>query len=386
MIDGLVIAGVLGLRFLVPLTILRYPLPGIIGSILADVIDGAVFDTFTSVSLENYQQYDKSLDIYYLSIAYIATLRNWVDPTALRISRFLWYYRLVGVALFAATDERMLLFVFPATFELFFIYYETARLRWKPERLGARHLVIVAAVASVFVKLPHEYWLHVAEGSTTEWIIESVFGMEPGTSRLELLAAYPWLIPAALLGAAALAAAVAISVRWLPSPDHPLSFDANRHGPGAVGIEGRPRPTEPILTMAVAEKVVLVALVSIIFASFLPGVDATAFQLSVVVAVVVVINAGIASWQGRRGWEWRAATTEFGTMLVANSATVIAVATLAQWADMTLSTGSALFYGLLLSLLVTLYDRYRHQRIWWVLSTMPGRPVAPVDGVASAEP
>ncbi|HMO95703.1 MAG TPA: hypothetical protein PKD27_06240, partial [Tepidiformaceae bacterium] len=136
MADGIVIAGVLALRFLLPLSILRYPLPGILAAMLADSIDGAIFDSYTSVSLENYQFYDKSLDIYYLAIAYIATLRNWVDPAALRIAQFLWYYRLFGVALFATMDARVLLFIFPATFEYFFIFYEAVRLRWNPEALG----------------------------------------------------------------------------------------------------------------------------------------------------------------------------------------------------------------------------------------------------------
>ena len=44
-----------------------------------------------------YQSFDKALDIYYLSIAYTTTLRNWTSEPAFRVAQFLFYYRLVGV-------------------------------------------------------------------------------------------------------------------------------------------------------------------------------------------------------------------------------------------------------------------------------------------------
>lgn len=378
MADWVVVAGVLGMRLLVPLLILRFPLPGILAAIFADAIDGAIFHSFTSLSLESYQQYDKSLDTYYLALAYIATLRNWVDPVALRIGRFLWYYRLVGVALFAITEYRILLFIFPATFELFFIYYETVRLRWNPLRLTARHMLKLAVLASLLVKMPNEYWLHVAEGSTTDWLKESVFGMDASTPRIEVVAAHPWVIPLALLIVGAIVGMGRLALRWLPPPDHEPRFDANRYGPGGMRLAGLPRGSEPLLTIATAEKVVLVALIGVIFASFLPGVEATVWELARVLSIVVVLNAGIASWLGRRGWEWRAATAELATILFANWVLVLIIARMDRWTHMTLSAGTALFYALLLSLLITLYDRYRHQRAWWAWAETARPPGTPM--------
>ena len=49
-----------------------------------------------------YQTYDKALDVYYLTIAYAATIRNWGGGDAFAVGRFLFYYRLVGVAAFSA--------------------------------------------------------------------------------------------------------------------------------------------------------------------------------------------------------------------------------------------------------------------------------------------
>jgi hypothetical protein len=324
--DGAVVAAVLALRFFVPLTILRYPLPGILASMLADSIDGAIFDSYTSLSLENYQFYDKSLDIYYLAIAYIATLRNWVDPRALRIAQFLWYYRLLGVALFATVDSRMLLFIFPATFEYFFIFYEAVRLRWDPGRLGTRTLLAVAAGAWVFLKLPQEYWLHIAQGSTTEWLKVSVFGMDASTPRLEVLAANLWILPVVGGIVAVVVGISAFALRFAPPGDHQLSFDANRQGPAQVRLVGRPRFSWPVFSLSLAEKVILVALISIIFAEFLPGVDASALQMTLVLGAVVVLNAAIGSWQARRGMEWREATVEFGTIVVVNGAIILTIA------------------------------------------------------------
>src|SRR5205809_575081 len=82
--------------------------------------------------------------------------------------RFLYYYRLVGVLAFELFQKRWLLLVFPNTFEYFFIFYEAVRLWWNPRRMS-RHLVIgVAAAIWIFIKLPQEYWIHVAQLDVTE--------------------------------------------------------------------------------------------------------------------------------------------------------------------------------------------------------------------------
>ena len=57
----------------------------------------------------------------------LSTFRNWSHLFAFRVSRFLLYYRLVGVVLFELTQLRSLLLIFPNTFEYFFIWYETLR-------------------------------------------------------------------------------------------------------------------------------------------------------------------------------------------------------------------------------------------------------------------
>ena len=78
----------------------------ILVSLVLDAVDQTIFQQFPGLDLSSYQGYDKALDIYYLSIAYISTLRNWKNLFAFQVSRFLFYWRLVGVALFELTQRQ----------------------------------------------------------------------------------------------------------------------------------------------------------------------------------------------------------------------------------------------------------------------------------------
>ncbi len=96
---------VVGTRLLVPLLIFRYPLPAILACLVIDGVDQTIFQTYTDLPLDNYQSYDKALDIYYQSLAYISTLRNWTNVDAVTIGQFLLFYRLVGVLFFELSDD-----------------------------------------------------------------------------------------------------------------------------------------------------------------------------------------------------------------------------------------------------------------------------------------
>ena len=127
-----------------------------------------MFAAFTDLSLDNYQSYDKALDIYYLTVAYLSVLRNWRNPFAVGVAAFLWYYRLVGVLLFELTDVRWLLMVFPNTFEYFFIAIEVVRTRWDAPRLSKAAFLWTAGLIWVVIKLPQEWWIHVAQLDFTD--------------------------------------------------------------------------------------------------------------------------------------------------------------------------------------------------------------------------
>src|SRR3954451_20078384 len=112
-----VIVAIILARLFVPLLIPRFPL-AILAALVIDAVDNSLLDGFTDVDLGPdgpYQSFDKALDIYYLAIAYLTTLRNWTSVAAFRVARFLFYYRLAGVLAFELTGERALLLIFPNT-------------------------------------------------------------------------------------------------------------------------------------------------------------------------------------------------------------------------------------------------------------------------------
>ncbi len=361
--DWLVFWIVAAARFLLPLTIPRYPLPGIIASLVLDGVDQTIFQQFTNLSLEGYQGYDKALDIYYLAVAYISTLRNWSNRFAFQVSRFLFYWRLVGVALFELTHLRPLLLIFPNTFEYFFIFYEAYRLRWDAGRMSKRLLVGAAALIWIVIKLPQEYWIHIAQADTTDWIKTGLFGVPVDTPWGEILSAWPGVFVVVLALLILILAGVGWFVRRrLPPADRALAFSADAHQPAFSGAEVRSalaREARQIVDAALIEKIVLLALVSLSFAQVLPDVQASNLQLAAGVALVVTINTSLSHWLARRGFGWAFSLGQFVVLAAVNLALILGYALLRTRFDEPVSLANALFFVLLLTLLVTLFDRYR---------------------------
>jgi hypothetical protein len=358
LIFGLVVAA----RFAVPLLIPRYPLPAILAALVIDGVDQTIFQQFTSLPLEGYQGYDKALDIYYLTIAYISTLRNWSNHFAFQVSRFLFYWRLAGVALFEITHLRPLLLIFPNTFEYFFIFYEAYRLRWDPKGMSQRLVIGAAAFIWIVIKLPQEWWIHIAQLDTTDFIKETVLGVPLDTPWGEILAANLWIVPVAI----AVVALVAILLRWLarrvPPADRKPQVSADALLPTFSREQARKAFAEEareIVDAALFEKIALVALVSLIFAQVLPDVQASSRQLAFGLAVIVMINTALSHWLARRGVGRVPELQHFAAMGLVNAGLFAVIGLLLPGLGGAISIGSALFFVLLLTLIVTLYDQYR---------------------------
>ncbi|MFN2183344.1 MAG: hypothetical protein ACK2UU_05105 [Anaerolineae bacterium] len=350
-------------RFLVPLTIPRFPFPGIIAALILDAVDQTIFQQFPGLDLAGYQGYDKALDIYYLAIAYISTLRNWSNHFAFQVSRALFYWRLVGVFLFELTHLRWLLLVFPNTFEYFFIFYEAYRLRWDPERMSKRLLIGAAAAIWIVIKLPQEYWIHIGQIDTTDWIKTGLFKVPVDTPWGEIVGAWPWVFVVAFLVVAALiVAAWWVARRRLRPADYPLSFSADAHQPAFTTEQVRSAVASEasrIVDAALVEKIVLITLVAICFGQVLPGVQATNFQFAVGVPVIVLVNTALSHWLARRGFGWAFSLWQFIALAVVNLIGLLVYAFLRTRFDDPVSVLNIFFFVLLLTLLITLYDRYR---------------------------
>jgi hypothetical protein len=350
-------------RFLLPLTIPRYPLPGIIASLLLDAVDQTIFQQFPGLELEGYQGYDKALDIYYLAVAYISTLRNWSNLFAIRVSRFLFYWRLVGVALFELTQLRWLLLVFPNTFEYFFIFYEAHRLRWNPEQMSKKLLIGAAALIWIVIKLPQEYWIHIGQIDTTDWIKEGLFGVPADTAWGEIVRAWPWVFVVVLVVVAVLLVGIWwLARRRLRPADYALSFSADAHQPAFTAeqvCDALANEASRIGDVALVEKIVLITLVSMCFGQVLPGVQATNLQFAIGVPVIVLVNTASSHWLARRGFGWAFSFGQFIVLAAVNLIGLLAYAFLRTRFDDPVSVVNILFFVLLLTLLITLYDRYR---------------------------
>ena len=120
-----------------------------------------------------------------------------------------------------------------------------------------------------------------------------------------------------------------------------------------------PETPEPFFNGGLVEKIVMVSLVSIIFAQVLPGVQAGNLEVAVGVALVIAINTALSHWLARRGTEWRSIVQQFIVMAAVNFGLVLVYAFLLPRFDGSINLGNTLFFVLLLTLLVTLYDRYR---------------------------
>ena len=345
-VDALVFGVVVLARLLLPLLIFRFPLVGILICLILDGIDQTVFQLFTDLELDNYQSYDKALDVYYLALAYIATMRNWVSRDAFAVSRALFYYRLVGVAAFELTgaEHRALLLLFPNTFEYFFIFYELVRTRWNPRRGSMSFWVYAAAAIWIFIKLPQEYWIHVAQLDVTDTIRE----YPVGALAVGLLAVVLALI------------AYRIVRPRVPEPDYALQLAA---GPLPFGMDGladrmRARAAGGVFSLALLEVIVLVGLVLTIFIQMMPGVEATLTQVMVSSAIIVLANTAVYVYTARRGWGIASAFWSFVVLLVFN----VAFVTVVQWlqaASRDYALGVGLFFIALLTLIESTYSRYR---------------------------
>jgi hypothetical protein len=342
-------------RLLLPLLVARYPLPAILACLAVDGVDQTVFQQLTDLNLDSYQSYDKALDIYYLSLAYLSTLRNWTNHAAYAIGAFLLYFRLLGIAIFeglplaGADGPRWVLLVFANTFEYFFIAYEAIRLRWDPTRLDRRFLLWLAGGIWVFVKLPQEWWIHVAQLDTTDLVRE-----------------YPWL-------GAVMVAAVAglLAIGWFvvlpraPAPDHRwrLAADPLPEHVDEVPERLAVRAQRGLVDRVLVEQVALLGLLTFIFGAILPGVSLTLARAIVWVALFVVVDSVVARTAARSGRGVASPVVGFGLLLAVNLGVVLVLDQLLLGGVLgsrpLIVGGAPLFFLLLLSLVVISFERYR---------------------------
>lgn len=335
------LAVVLG-RLALPLLIPKWPLPAIIACLVLDGVDQSIFQAF-GYDPPGYQSYDKAMDVYYLAVAYLATLRNWSNDGAFVIGRFLYFFRLAGVTLFELTQVRALLLVFPNTFEYFFIAYEALRTRWNPLRLLFAGWVAVAAVLWIGVKLPQEYWIHIAKMDLTDTLAD-----HPWT----------WWVLIGLVVAVVAAGWYAVAV-LAPRPDWPWRVTADPM-PEAINegteIAAWHLAHSKVWSRPTLEKVILVSLLAVIFAESVPNVNMDRLSLAISLGILVVANAAISLAATRRSVSYVSLGGAFAARMTTNVGLVIVAHVV--FGDRALPSLTTTFFLFMLSLLTTMHDRW----------------------------
>jgi len=161
---GLVLSAwiVTAIRVVSASVILRYPLAGFVFALEVDKWDWfwLGMPDLGDAGQTWYQEWDKVLDLVTLgAAAYVAS--RWVDPLARRIAIGMFVYRVIGVALFSATQERWLLIVFPNVFETMFLLYLIFRvLTGRTEMIPDRGTATLVMLALLLPKVGQEVFLH----------------------------------------------------------------------------------------------------------------------------------------------------------------------------------------------------------------------------------
>ena len=356
--DQLIYAAVVAVRLILPLLIARYPLPVIVGCLTVDALDETIFQAFTHRDLNGYQVYDKALDVYYLTLAYLSTIRNWGGGPDFTVGRWLWYYRLIGVAIFEYTSAGWILLVFPNAFEYYFIAIEWYKVHRNPNRLSARRTWTIAAINWIAIKLPQEWWVHVADLDFTDFVLRHLFGATAGTSWTSAVSDRPITSVGMVAAAVALSAgAIRLSQR-LPPEEWATTLDANRQDE-LMGWRVPRRGARPgvFLGWAFAEKVALVAIVLVIFARILPGTETHVGSVLAVTTYLLAVNAVLSQVLASRRASWRSTAAQFAWMAYANLAVLFATSAAVGRDRGDAALRTTVFLVALVTLIVVIYDR-----------------------------
>ena len=363
-VEYAVVILVVGARLLLPLTIPYFPVPGAIACLLLDSIDQSIFQKFPGIPLEGYQSYDKALDVYYLTVEFTSTMRNWTNQTAYKMSWFLYFYRMVGVVLFELTGVRAVLFIFPNTFEYFFVFYELVRLRWNPRRMGKHTVVWATALIWVFIKLPQEWWIHIAQLDMTDFIKEEIFGVDKTATWSEAVSARPEVIVFAVVAVIGLVALVWwLLKRYAPPADYRLNWRAD---PLPIELQGSDvysaaKARLRFVDLGLYQKAAMVSLVAVVFALFMGGEGTSPIAVVIEVSLFVMINAALSQIMARRGRRFRSIAVELAVMAVVNLMIMLSYEAVDRYvssAEVTFDFRKTLFFVWLLTLLTVLFDRF----------------------------
>ena len=130
-------------------------------------------------------------------------------------------------------------------------------------------------------------------------------------------------------------------------------------------------------------------LVTMIMVESYPRIDSSPTTVALVVGATVVAHAGLSVWRAR-GHAQRVGGLPLGVQVGANTViSVVAILVFAAFATGrrgSVSAGDVLFFGYLVALVVTLYDRYAARREACEQPAVPAGATAEVSPAATPSP
>jgi hypothetical protein len=166
---------IVGIRGLVPLTLLRWPFWGALACIVGDISDSTVQDVLgVNVLGGGYHGFDKAFDTYYLAFEAAIAWKRWDDGIARSAASALFTVRLIAAVAFEITGMRPLFLVGANVFENFYLYIAGRREIDASYRVTTRRnlLFIIALVA--MPKLMQEYVMHFREAQTWHFVTRHI--------------------------------------------------------------------------------------------------------------------------------------------------------------------------------------------------------------------
>ncbi|MEX0749531.1 MAG: hypothetical protein WD359_01880 [Dehalococcoidia bacterium] len=169
---------VVAFRLVVPLLIFRHPLAGGIAALIADAIDVVLISVMQLGDFGgHYHTTDKLLDSYYLAIEWTVAF-GWDSPWARWPALVLFPYRIIGVALFETTGERVMLFIFPNMFGNWWLYCLLVARFFPSIYPRSLRTTAVPMLLLLIPKMAQEYVLHYREAQPWDWMQRNIFGID----------------------------------------------------------------------------------------------------------------------------------------------------------------------------------------------------------------
>jgi hypothetical protein len=144
-------------RIVGSMPVLFFPFLGSILAILVDLSDLFLMGFINMGGVSNYQKLDKFLDLFYMGLFLIVSLR-W-DPREKFISIGLFVFRMLGVILFFIFNIRIILVFFPNVFEFWFVLI-TGYKYFNQNKLISPSVIFKILLIAFALKLSHEIFIH----------------------------------------------------------------------------------------------------------------------------------------------------------------------------------------------------------------------------------